>query len=73
MSITHDDMDSFKEAGYEDDDWLAARPRDEDDESGPDGDEWRPVGLIGVETMPFPLRCAEANAALKSDTDLGHV
>lgn len=45
-------------------DWYAVRPRNEDDEPGPDGDRWRPVGLVDVEAMSFPLRCVRAHDAI---------
>ena len=45
-------------------DWFASRSRCEDDDRGPDGDPWRPVGPAPLDALPFPVRATVARAHL---------
>lgn len=45
----------------EDGDWQGVRPRRDDEDLGPDEDEWRPIGPTAVEHMAFPLTLLSVN------------
>lgn len=51
----------------QDGEWWAIRPRDDDDEPAPAGDEWRPIGPVDVEQLTFPIQCRPAHAAFRPE------
>ena len=62
LDAAHDDLLIIRSCGElwlawetEDGEWFAVRPRSDEDQDGPDGDRWRPVGPTPVESMTFPL------------------
>lgn len=44
----------------EDGDWYIVRPRHDEDDPGPEGDEYRPVGPASIEGLRFPIQVAPA-------------
>lgn len=51
----------------EDGDWYAVRPRHEDDEPYSEHDPWRPVGLVEVESLRYPLHVVPVVSVLAHD------